>query len=119
MLASNPAENENVILRQLRWSNVNSISAVVSFSDNTAECYSSIVGVSGTTNISATFTLERKVNGSFTSVKSWTQTASSVLTFTESYAVTKGYTYRLSVSANILRNGNSEKVYVLSSEKNL
>ncbi len=93
------------------WTNVNDITLNLYFSSGVAYCSGTIRGLSGTTNISATFKLERKVGSTWVFENAWGQTTSnSTLSFSNSDAVSSGYTYRLSVSANVTRNGVTEAV---------
>ena len=56
------------------WQNVNSATARLTFSGTTAHCSATIVGLSGTTRITATMRLERVSGNSATTVATWTQT---------------------------------------------
>ena len=98
---------------QPHWDNVDSINMALTASDGTATGAVSIRGKSGTTQITATITLSRvAANGSLTTVRTWSNqsTNGSTFTFSGTNAVTSGGTYRLSVSANVTRNGVAENV---------
>jgi hypothetical protein len=94
------------------YTNVSYVNMNLTFSGTTANCSSTIQGLSGTTSITATYTLQRKeTNGSYTTLKTWTPSASGMtLRLNETHTVTSGYTYRLSVTASVTRNGTTETV---------
>ncbi len=93
-----------------QWTNVNNIWLDIYFDDGQAECSGIIAGVSGTSNMSATFKLERKGILGWSHEKSWDKSSSSdTLTFYGTDAVSKG-TYRLSVTAKVTKNGVTETV---------
>jgi hypothetical protein len=93
------------------WLNVNNAIARISVSENTAHCTVSITGLSGTTSISATVRLERVVGNSASTVTTWTHSVSgSRLNISESATVTSSGTYRLRVSATVVRNGVAESI---------
>lgn len=93
-----------------QWTNVNNLWLDLCFDDGQAECSGIIVGVSGTSNITATFKLDRKGISGWSHEKSWDESSSSdTLTFYETDAVSKG-TYRLSVTAKVTKNGVTETV---------
>lgn len=76
-----------------------------------AECVGIINGNSDTSNITATFKLERKRLLGWSLENSWsTSSKGTSLSFYETDAVAKGYTYRLSVTANVTANGVTETV---------
>ncbi len=96
-----------------KYVNTSDVQATLSFSGTTANCMANITGLSGTTKISASMTLERKnTNGTYTLLKTWSteSTNSDEFSMSKAYAVTKGYTYRLTVSGNVTRNGTTEPV---------
>lgn len=93
-----------------QWTNVNNMKLDLIFVNGKAECSALINGVSGTSNISATFRLERKGLFGWSLVNSWNRTSrGGSLTFFETVNVSKG-TYRLSVNAKVTRNGVTETV---------
>ena len=93
------------------WVNVNNIRLNLSLSNGTINCVGVIDGVSGTTSISATFTLERKTLFGWSTVETWESSSnSSSLVFSGTASGSRGNTYRLSVVAVVVRNGNSETV---------
>jgi hypothetical protein len=94
-----------------QWANVNDIALNLYFSSGVAYCSGTIKALSGTTAINATFKLERKVGSTWVFENAWGQTSSSsTLSFSGTDSVSSGYTYRLSVSANVTRNGVTEAV---------
>ncbi|GHV05891.1 hypothetical protein FACS1894217_03540 [Clostridia bacterium] len=93
------------------WANVNATTASISFSGGNAGCTVTIIGKTGTTSISATCTLQRKVGTSYTTVGSWSASSSSqTLSSSKSYAATSGQTYRLSVTAKVTKSGTVENI---------
>ena len=93
------------------WENTNDVKLDLYFANGNAECVGIINGISGTSNISATFKLERKGLLGWSLEKSWNKSSKSdSLSFFETDAVAKGYTYRLSVAAKVTRNGVTETV---------
>lgn len=93
------------------WANTSGIDVTLSISGTTASCSAVVEGYSGTTKITADVTLERKAtNGTYTTVKTWSnQSVSGTrLLFSETYTITSGYTYRLTVTAKVTRNGTTE-----------
>lgn len=111
-LSSIAANNEVIPTIQRRWSNTDQISMALDVSGTTATCGSKILGNPGTTKIVATFVLERKTGSTYTNVKTWpTKTVNGeVLRFSDTCTLTKGGTYRFSVSAVVTRNGTDETV---------
>ena len=98
---------------QPMWANTSSVSVGLSFSGTQANCSTIIQGAAGTSKITATIRLERKTGtNSYTTVKTWSNesTTSARLIFADSYTVSTGYTYRLTVTANVTRNGTTETV---------
>ena len=95
------------------WQNVERATANVTFAGTTAHGSATIVGLAGTTSITATMTLERVSGNSVTWSTSWTRTAnSSRLVMSESATVTQNGTYRLRVDAAVVRNGVTERISI-------
>jgi hypothetical protein len=102
------------------WDNIFSITMSLTISSGTASCSGSIIAEPGTTGITATFYLERKkANQSFVEITNWPDRCSNTLTlsFTETYPVSSGYTYRLRCDAIVTKGGVDEYVTVYSGEK--
>lgn len=94
-----------------QWTNTNDVKLDLYFVNGKAECVGIINGISGTSNISATFKLERKGLLGWSLVNSWSKSSKGEsLSFFETNAVVKGYTYRLSVTAKVTGNGITETV---------
>lgn len=94
-----------------QWTNTNDVVLDLYFANGKAECVGIINGISGTSNISATFRLERKGLLGWSLENSWIKSSKGEsLSFFETKAVTKGYIYRLSVTAKVTRNGVTETV---------
>ena len=94
-----------------RWLNVADISLSLRLSNGNVISTGTITGLSGTSYISATYTLEKKgLFGGWSTVNSWSKTANgSSLLSSEAISGTGG-TYRLSVSAKVTRNGVVETI---------
>lgn len=81
-----------------QWVNTNDVRLDLYFVNGKAECVGIINGISGTSNISATFKLERKWLLGWSLENSWsTSSKGASLSFYETDDVAKGYTYRLSI----------------------
>lgn len=96
-----------------KWSNTSSIDINLSFNGSKAICGACVQGWSDASNITGTAVLSRKnSNGTYTTVKKWSnlKTTSNRLIFDNSYYVSRGYTYRLTITATVYRNGNGETV---------
>ncbi|GHV35635.1 hypothetical protein FACS18949_13990 [Clostridia bacterium] len=97
------------------YSNTALISYSLSFSGDLAVIGGLVVGLSGTTYISGTLKLQRKVGSSYTDVKSWTTSAyDDELIWDKSWYVATGYYYRITISASVTRNGTTEQVTATS-----
>lgn len=111
--ASSPEEAEKHTDIQPLWQNVSEASAELIFNGTTANCSTVILGLAGTTSITATMRLERVSGNTVTTVATWTSTASSSrLVMNESATVTANGTYRLRVDATVVRNGVSEVISI-------
>lgn len=94
-----------------QWTNVNDITLDLYFENGEAGCSGKIRALSGTTKISAIFKLERKISSGWALEKSWSKSSdTSSLSFFETDAVSSGYTYCLSVTADVTRYGVTETV---------
>ncbi|WP_312810194.1 hypothetical protein [Sedimentibacter sp.] len=101
-----------------QWVNTNDVRLDLYFVNGKAECVGIINGISGTSNISATFKLERKGLLGWSLENSWsTSSKGASLSFYETDAVAKGYTYRLSVTARVTTNGVTETVNTFAEGK--
>jgi hypothetical protein len=94
------------------YTHVSTTRLELSFEGTTAKCSSTIQGLSGTTGVTAAFTLQRKeTNGTYTTLKTWNESASgTTLRFSGTHTITTGFTYRLSVTVKVTRNGTTETV---------
>lgn len=107
-----PIANQLNIRRDISpmWDNTSNLKLNLYFTGDNAKCVGIIKGVSGTSNISATFTLERKGLFGWTFENSWTENANGEsLSFYRTKTVSKG-TYRLSVTAKVTVDGVTETV---------
>lgn len=104
---------EQYVPIQPLWQNVNSATARLTISGTTAHCSATIVGLSGTTRITATLRLERVNGNSVTSVASWTRTVNgNRLVMSESNAISANGNYRVRLDATVVRNGVSENISI-------
>lgn len=95
------------------WQNTDIVDARLSFSGNKAITYARVLGKAGVTKITATVTLQRKnASGTLTTVKTWSglEELGDELVFNDSYYVTSGYTYRLTISAKVYKGSSYESV---------
>ena len=108
---SSAPKNVNVLVTP-QWINTNEIRLDLRFAGGNAECTGRITGLTGTSGITATFLLERRnSNGAYSFVRSWSVSATGRhLTFFGTNPVSSGFTYRLSVIAEVTRNGFAETV---------
>jgi hypothetical protein len=93
------------------WANVMNIPVSLSFSGTTANCQAQVNALSGTTSITGTATLDREnSNGAYTTVYTWTGLSSTttILNFSGTCTISTGYTYRLTITVTVVRNGVSE-----------
>lgn len=86
--------------------------------DGTATATSKITGYSGTTTkVYITMYLERKEDGKWKTVESWSDSAASYrLTLEESVDVDSGYTYRVRASCQVYAGSNYEFISEYSGE---
>ncbi len=100
------------------WVDVNQAGANLKCTGNLASCSAYVIGKTGTNRITGKAVLARRnSNGSYTTVRTWSNLVSSscYLDFSGSHYVTTGYTYRLAFTATVYRNGSSETIAVYSS----
>jgi hypothetical protein len=97
----------------IQWDNTTSIVTTLSFDGSRGTCGARVLGKPGTDYITATVVLARKnANGSLTAVKTWSGLSATgdMLIFDGTYYVTTGYTYRLTITATVYRDGVGENV---------
>jgi hypothetical protein len=96
------------------WTNTQSVTLNLSFSNGTANASGVILGQSNTASISASFSLkELNSSGSYVTTYTWpTKYATgTLLTFSGSTSATQGKTYRLYVTAVVTNtSGSAESV---------
>ena len=100
-----------VPIAQAKWSNTQTVSLAMSLSGNTLTSEGTVVGKSGTTDISVTYTLEKLVNNKYTYVDSWTANSSSIYLGKTNYTYncTSG-TYKLTVIGTVTKGGVVEDI---------
>lgn len=97
----------------LQWINTTSVNINLSFNGSRATCGACVIGSVNASNITGTVVLARRnSNGTYTTVKKWRniRAAGNKLFFDKIYYVSKGYTYRLSITSTIYQNGSGETV---------
>ena len=100
-----------VPIAQARWTNTASITLDMSISNGTITSKGTIRGNSGTSNIAATYTLEKLVSGKYTYVDSWSDSSSSFY-FSNTHTTsncTSG-TYKLTVTGTVTKDGYAEPI---------
>ena len=92
------------------------VSSDISISSKKATCKSTVVGQSGvTTKIVITQRLQKKVDGSWTNVKSWTNTYNQTsAVFTNTKASLASGTYRTRTIAKVYKGSDYETIYANS-----
>ncbi|AGL02458.1 hypothetical protein [Desulfoscipio gibsoniae] len=96
-----------------QWTNTTSVNVNLSFDDGKGTCGARVLGKSGVTKITGKVVLARKnSDGTYTAVKTWSnlKTTGEKLLFDKTYYVTTGYSYRLTITATVYRNGTGETV---------
>lgn len=97
--------------RQPQWVNVSDIILTMNRDGGTVNWTGEINGYSGTTKISATFTLEkRNSSGKYEYVDSWTTSSTNTYLYKAASKTAAKRTYRLSVTATVTRSGITETV---------
>ncbi len=97
----------------IMWDNTTSVDVNLTVSAGKAVCGACVIGRPDVTQITGTVELARKnSDNSYTAVKTWSdlKAQGNKLIVDKTYYVTKGYTYRLLITANVYRNGSSETV---------
>lgn len=96
----------------LRYDNASTIGLSLTFSGTLASCEGTVTGKTGTTNISATLTLERvNADGTRTFIYSWSNSSESkFLRVAGERYVTRGYKYRLTIDTVVTKNGVDERI---------
>ncbi len=110
--ADNP-EGAAAVNPSPQWDNTTSIEVNLSVPNGKAICGVIVIGKPGTTEITGQAVLARKnSNGTYTNVKTWSnlRAVGDVFTLDGVYYVDPGYTYRLTATATVYRNGTGETV---------
>ena len=98
---------------QARYLNVSSIDTSLKYNGAIATCAADVVGVTGTTKITITLSIQKKESdGSYTTIKEWLPESvnSDMFYLSKAYAVLSGNSYRTYVVAEVTRNGITETV---------
>lgn len=92
------------------------ITATLSISGNTATVGGRVSAKNEDTSCSLTVKLQKKINGSWTTVKTWTASGTLSASVKKTYIVTSG-SYRTCVTATLKRSGSSEHPVKYSATK--
>jgi hypothetical protein len=100
-----------VPIAQAKWTNTQTITLGMSLNNGTITSEGTVVGKSGTTNISVTYTLEKLVNNNYTYVDSWPASSTSIYLgkSNNTYNCTGG-TYKLTVIGTVTKGGVVEDI---------
>lgn len=112
-------ENRNVFsIIQPRFTLMaNPTSQLTISSTGKATIKGTVYGVSGVTKIATVATLQQYSNGKWAGVKNFSNSSSlSNLSFTDTYTVTKGYNYRVKLTATAYKDATSETATIYSNE---
>ena len=95
------------------WSNTSDMGVGFTITDGKAELGAWVECYSGVTKITVVAVLERlNSNGTYTEIEYWDNISSNIrdLLWGSTRYVAKGYTYRLTFTATVYKNGNGEEV---------
>jgi len=98
---------------QTRYTNTSSITVVLSFNNGKGTLSGSVYGKPGASSITGYAVLERlNSDGTYTEVASWTglSATGNTLLFSKTYYVSRWYTYRLTLTATVYKDGVGETV---------
>jgi hypothetical protein len=107
------AASAQAVEMSLQYVNTRSVTVDLVINGEIANCTAYVRGLSGTTHISISMSLERRnSNGSYTTIKTWpTESANgATCSVAKIYAVLSGYTYRVCVQTSVTRNGSVENI---------
>lgn len=114
ILSAKAAEKNSI---SLRYVNVTSVSAELSFRGENTVIAGTVKGKVGVTQISAETRLQRKDRSGWVSVESWSGTSyNDYMSISESTTVAKGYTYRVRLDVTAYAGGKSESITQYSKE---
>ena len=111
--AGNSAYAFDYVYIQPFWTHITLISAGLRIDNGRATMTGMVQGRSGTERISVNAVLERvNANGTTSQVGSWSniQATGAIWVWDRQHNVTRGYDYRLTLTATVFRNGASETV---------
>lgn len=95
------------------WQNTSDVTICLSITDGKAVLSTVVDGYSGVNKITGIAVLERlNSNGTYTEIERWDNLSSNSweLNWTATRYVTKGYTYRFTITATVYKNGVGETV---------
>jgi len=91
-----------------RYVNISIFTASVEVnSSGKASCYSFVETANTSYNINLSVSLQRYINGGWSTVKNWSTTGTGEATLDKSWYVTPGYYYRTAASATVRTSGGS------------
>lgn len=111
-IMSEPTE-KSIVAPAPSWQHVSAISVGLQFNNGRGTLSASVIGLTGTTNINGSIVLEQlNANGTYTHVTSWNNLRASgnIFLWGTDFYVARGYTYRMTVTATVVRNGTSETI---------
>ncbi len=101
----------------LKYVNVTSVSAALSFSGSNAVISGAVNGKAGVTQISVETRLQRRDGSGWVSIESWSDSTNSRNIFiSESASASAGYTYRVRIDVTAYAGGTSESITQYSKE---
>ena len=107
--------NENVAVPYMLY--IADASSKLSITSGTSNVQSWLSGTSSVTKVSITAKLQQYKNGSWTTIKTFSKSKDSTsVTLSDTYPVTKGYTYRVQSTVTAYCGGASETRTVTSNE---
>ncbi len=116
VLAADQSSNPTTVANggmQVLYVNTDYVSVNLDLNETAAYCNATVVGKPGSGPVTATVTLSRQTGlGTYTTVKTWSglSSANNILSFSDTYYVATGYTYRLRISATVYMGDIGELV---------
>ena len=100
---------------ELKYTNTERVAADISVRSGNATCSTEVKGKTGTTKITVSMELQRKVKGSWVTFRSWSSSKNArTFTLTKSETVSRG-TYRVKSVVNVYKGSKSETITKYSS----
>lgn len=105
--------NDGFAIITPQWVNTDQVVTSLAFESSKSICSAFVIAKAGTSQITGTVILDRlNPSGTYTTVKTWNSLIAygNYLEFNETYYVSTGYTYRLTLTTIVYRNGTSETI---------